>query len=61
MANVIVDYLQGAKSELKKVQWPSRQEVTNHTITVIIISIAVAAFIGVADYLLNLVLEALIS
>lgn len=61
MANPIVDYLQGAKSELKKVQWPTRQEVINHTITVIIISLVIAAFIGAADFGLSALLERLIA
>lgn len=61
MANPIVNYLQGAKSELKKVQWPTRQEVINYTITVIAISLAVAVFIGVVDFGLNWLLERAIA
>ena len=45
----ITDYLAEAKAELKKVQWPTRQEATRHTIMVIAISLGVAAFLGIFE------------
>ena len=58
--NRLTDYLIGARQELKKVVWPTKKEITNHTMLVIGISIALAIFIGVADYLLTLLLEIII-
>lgn len=55
------DYVSEARAELKKVQWPTRQDTIRHTITVILISIGVAAFLGVFDFIFNLALEALIA
>ena len=56
--NRLIDYLQGAQQELKKVVWPSRKEVTRHTLIVIGISLAVALFLGVVvDYTLTAILE----
>jgi preprotein translocase subunit SecE len=57
----ITEYFAGARSELKKVQWPTRQETTRHTIAVIAISLGVSAFLGAFDLLFNKVLEILIS
>jgi preprotein translocase subunit SecE len=53
-------YLKESRQEMKKVVWPSRRETTNHTLAVIIISLAVAAFFMGADYLLSRGLEALL-
>ena len=53
----LTDYLKGAREELAKVVWPSRQVTTNHTLVVIIISLAVALFLGAVDYGLGKILE----
>lgn len=53
----LVSYLKGAKEELAKVVWPSRQTTINHTLVVIAISLIVAIFLGAADYGLSKVLE----
>ena len=59
--NRLINYLQGAQQELKKVVWPSRQEVTQHTLIVIGISLAIALFLGVVvDYTLTAILEIII-
>ena len=53
-------YINESRKELKKVVWPSKKEVTRHTILVIIISLVVAIFIGLSDYILNLAVSRLI-
>ena len=40
-----------AWSELKKVSWPTREQVRNLTVLVFVISAAVGTFIGVVDIL----------
>jgi preprotein translocase subunit SecE len=60
MFGKIFSYINESRSELKKVVWPSRKETIQHTIMVIVISVIVAAFIGIADYFLNLAVQALI-
>ena len=54
----LVDYLKGSREELSKVVWPSRETITNHTVMVIGISIAV--FLGTIDFVLSKVLEVVI-
>ena len=56
----LVNYFKGAKEELAKVVWPSRQTTINHTLMVIVISVAVALFLGAIDYGLSKVLELLL-
>lgn len=60
MPNALVSYLKGALEELKRVAWPTKKETTQHTLIVIGLSLALAAFLGAVDYLLNLGFEQLI-
>jgi len=57
----LTQYIKDSIVELKKVTWPTRKETTNYTILVITISLAVAAFIGVIDYILTLGVEQIIK
>lgn len=61
MANRITAYFREARDELRKVVWPSRQKTLNDTLLVIVISLAVAAFLGAIDFVLNLGLRDLIE
>jgi preprotein translocase SecE subunit len=49
----------GIQEELKLVTWPTRQEATELTATVIIISLIVALFVGIIDFSLAKALETL--
>ena len=56
----IVNYIKASSQELKKVVWPSKKEVIQHTMLVIGISVGVAAFLGIVDYLLTILIEIVI-
>ncbi|HLD28588.1 MAG TPA: preprotein translocase subunit SecE [Patescibacteria group bacterium] len=56
----IIQYIKDSKNELRKVTWPNKREVRQHTVLVIIISLAVALFLGIADYVLSWALEFII-
>jgi len=43
-------YIKESRHEVGKVIWPSRRELTNHTVLVIAVSVFIAAFIGAADF-----------
>lgn len=55
--NQIVQYFKESRTELAKVQWPTRKETTRHTLIVIAVSLGLAAFLGTVDYVFNIVLE----
>lgn len=55
--NAIINYVKGAIVEMKKVTWPTRNEAKNYTILVIVISIAIAAFLGALDYIFTIGFE----
>ncbi len=56
-----ISFLKDVSVELKKVTWPSQQEVIRLTIVVIIISIAVGFFIGGLDFVFTKVMEVVIK
>ena len=58
--NAVVRYLRETRQELRKVRWPSRQEAWNLTKIVLGVTIAMALFLGVMDYLFSLELQGLI-
>lgn len=58
--NKIVNYFISARAELKKVSWPTRAEITRFSLLVIGISLAIAVFFGIVDYILVFGLEQVI-
>ena len=57
----ITNYFQGVWSELKKVSWPSRSMIINHTIIVLISSLAAMGVVAAIDYGLSKAVEYFIS
>lgn len=45
------NYFKEVRVEMAKVKWPTRQDTTNYTIVVVGVSLAVAAFLGVLDFI----------
>ncbi|MGB2629973.1 MAG: preprotein translocase subunit SecE [Candidatus Omnitrophota bacterium] len=54
-------FLNQVRTELKKVSWPSREEIISSTIVVLTSSLLLAVFIGVCDVVLSRVVNFLIS
>ena len=50
-------YLKETQAELKHVSWPTQKQVTYFTIVTIVISVATAIFLGVADLGFSKVLQ----
>ena len=42
-------FLQGVKTEMKKVIWPTRKELINYTVMVIVATLVVMAILAVSD------------
>ena len=49
------------KSELKKVQWPTRQQTINNTLIVIACVIVVGVFIWIFDYIAGSAIDVLLT
>lgn len=58
--NKTVTYFRESYFELKKVVWPTRAEIINHTIIVIVMSIFIAVFLGALDVLFTIGIEKLL-
>ena len=49
----VLDYIRESKAELKKVTWPTRQQMWYSTIVVIVVTFMVSAYLGLVDLLLT--------
>lgn len=61
MANRIITFLNESRAELKKVRWPTREATIQYTIVVVVVSIAIAAFLGTLDFVFQLVINRVIG
>jgi preprotein translocase subunit SecE len=59
--NSLTEYLKGAYEELQKVVWPTKQETIKYSLAVVAISLFLALFFGVFDFIFSRILEFLIS
>jgi len=57
----IGNFFTEAKAELKKVSWPTQDELKDSTMVVIISVILLAAFIGIVDLLLSKLVELIVK
>jgi preprotein translocase subunit SecE len=59
--NAIVKYLKETRAELRKVVWPTREETKNLTIIVVSVTVAMAVFLGLLDYIFQFVTAGVIA
>lgn len=57
----IVEYMRETKGELKHVIWPTRKQALAFTLIVIVLSIVVAYFLGIFDFIFGRLLDKVIS
>jgi preprotein translocase subunit SecE len=60
MVNKIKTFFESSRRELKRVNWPTRKETVRYTLFVVGFSLAVAAFLGLLDFIFIQVLEGLV-
>jgi preprotein translocase subunit SecE len=53
MFNKFWQFIKDVRVEFTKVSWPSREELIQSTMVVMVVSLIVAAFIGVVDRILS--------
>jgi preprotein translocase subunit SecE len=61
MATTPVNFLKEVRDELRKVVWPSRDEIIRLTGVVILISLIVGIFLGGTDFILTKLIGLLIT
>ncbi|MCK6629003.1 MAG: preprotein translocase subunit SecE [Anaerolineae bacterium] len=59
--NAVVKYFKETRAELRKVVWPTRDETKNLTIIVVSVTVAMAVFLGLLDYIFQMVTAGVIA
>lgn len=54
------NYLKETRVEMKHVSWPSRQQAINYTLIVIVVSLVIAAYLGLFDSLFSYLIQKVI-
>lgn len=57
----ITEYFKETKTELKHVNWPGRRQTFYYTLIVVALSVLVAYFLGVFDFIFSRGLEKIIA
>lgn len=57
--NKIKKFLKEVMAELRKVTWPSKDELIGSTIVTIVVSTIIAIFIGIVDRILTFVVQSI--
>ncbi len=60
MFKKLTSYIKNSIVELKRVNWPTKDEAIKNTILVVVICLAMAAFLGVIDFILTQILQIVI-
>ena len=59
--NRITKYFNETRAELRKVTWPTRDETRNLTTIIVIVTVAMAMFLGLLDYIFQVVAAGIVS
>lgn len=57
----VTEYLKEIRAELKHVVWPTRSQTVFYTLIVIALSVLVAYFLGIFDFIFSKGLEKILS
>ncbi|PIQ85910.1 MAG: preprotein translocase subunit SecE [Candidatus Omnitrophica bacterium CG11_big_fil_rev_8_21_14_0_20_45_26] len=61
MANKFTSFFSESKQELKRVSWPTRDELVQSTILVIVVTLIMAVFIGILDAIFSFLIRLLVG
>lgn len=53
----IINFLKDVKIELSKVSWPTREQTIQYTLVVLGLSLLIAVFLGIWDWILQFLLN----
>jgi preprotein translocase subunit SecE len=55
------NYFRDVRAEMRHVSWPSRSVVVAYTLVVVGVSLAVALYLGLLDYVFRIIIEQIIK
>ena len=56
----VSNYFRESYAEMRKVTWPSKKQTINYSLVVIGMSVGIAIFFAVIDYIFNLILTTIV-
>jgi preprotein translocase subunit SecE len=56
----LIEFLKDVKTELSRVSWPTKKQTAQYTVVVILMSLAVAAFLTAWDSIFGFILNKLL-
>jgi preprotein translocase subunit SecE len=59
--NPIVRYFKETRAELRKVTWPTREEAKNLTMIIVAVTLAMATFLGLLDFVFQKVAGGIVA
>jgi preprotein translocase subunit SecE len=59
--NKTIEFIKETKAEMTNVKWPSRKQSITFTVAVVAVSVIVAYYLGLFDYIFKIGLESLIT
>ncbi len=57
----IREYVQSVRAEVGRVSWPSRKEVLGFTLLVILMTVVLGVYLGLADWVLQQIVRLLLA
>ncbi len=57
----ITEYFKETKAELKHVLWPSKSQTFYYTLMVVVLSVVIAYYLGIFDFIFSQILQKIIS
>ncbi len=60
MFEKVANFLRESRQELKKVNWPTREETVRYTLFVIGLSVGLSVFLGILDFVFLQVLQRIV-
>jgi len=57
----VLDYIRESRAELRKVTWPTKQQLWYSTLVVLVVTLMVSAYLGLVDLLLTSVFSKIIQ
>jgi preprotein translocase subunit SecE len=57
----IISYITEVKAESKNIKWPTKKQVVNYTVVVIVLSILLAIYVGALDALFAKLLSIILN
>ena len=49
----IINYVKETRGELKHVSWPTKKQAVTYTVVVILLSLGIALYLGLFDYIFS--------